>query len=205
MAGEEGSQLYKGGSEVHARLLVCHGVARDIAWRRKGSKCRGAHGRKKGRNARGGEGGARVHGDVGGEGEIEAVRHKPAQDWVILRYHVLRITVPIRVCVRVYLTVCTCTFTYTEAATTYRSRYFLFSSFFLSFPLSRSFAFLSPPFSHSPCPPSIHRRGRLVRLLFAARTRVSLAHTPEADRLQRVLKYRHAVHSLECIAYGGRS
>lgn len=47
-----------------------------------------------------------VHGgDVGGGGEIEAVRYKPAQDWVILRYHVLRITVPIRVCVRVYLTV----------------------------------------------------------------------------------------------------
>lgn len=53
------------------------------------------------------EGDSRVHGAVGGEGEIEAVRYKPAQDWVILRYRVLRITVPIRVCVRVYLTVCT--------------------------------------------------------------------------------------------------
>lgn len=72
-------------------------------------------------------------GDVGGEGEIEAMRHKPAQDWMILRYHVLRITVPIRACVRVYLTVCTCT----ETAITYRSWYFLFSLFFspfLSFP-----------------------------------------------------------------------
>lgn len=49
----------------------------------------------------------RVHGDVGGEGKIEVARHKPAQDWVILRYHVLRIAVPMRVCVR--LTVCTCT------------------------------------------------------------------------------------------------
>lgn len=141
-------------------MLVCHGVARDIAWRRKGSKCRGARGRKKGRNAREGGTVVRVHGDAGGEGEIEAVRHKPAQDWVILRYHVLRITVPIRGCVRVYLTVCTCTFT-ESTATTSRSRYFLFSLFspFLPFPgPSPLLPFLSrPPFSHSPpsppCPP----------------------------------------------------
>lgn len=57
-------------------VLVCHGVARDIAWCRKGSKCRRAHGRKKGRNARrwGGNSGSR-------RGEIEAARRKPARDW----------------------------------------------------------------------------------------------------------------------------
>lgn len=147
------------------------------------------------------ERGTRVHGDVGGEGEIEAARHKPAQDWVILRYHVLRITVPIHVCVYVYLTVCTHT---RETATTYPALGIFSSPFFsLSFLLRFLASILSrTPFSSSfPCPPSTHRRGRLARLLFAAGTRVSLAHTPEADRLQRVLKYRYA---LECIAYGGR-
>ena len=148
-------------------------------------------------------------GDVGGEGEIEAVRHKPAQDWMILRYHVLRITVPILACVRVYLTLCTCT----ETAITYRSWYFLFSLFFslfLSFP--RSFVSLHsrPSFSHSSCPPSSHHspsRGRPTRLLFAARTRVSLsrAHTPEADRLQFVAYLntdtRYTLWSVYCIRW----
>lgn len=124
------------------------------------------------------------------------MRHKPAQDWAILRYHVLRITVPIRGCV--YLTVYTCTlFTCTERQPQHTALGIFFSLPFFSLSFSpRSFApFLSrSPFSHSP---STHRRGRLARLLFAAGTRVSLAHTPEADRLQRVLKYRHAVHSLE--------
>lgn len=66
-------------------------------------------------------------GDVGGEGEIEAVGHKPAQDRVILRYHVLRITVPIHVGVYVYLTVCTCT--RRDSHNISCSRYFLFSLF----------------------------------------------------------------------------
>jgi len=91
-----------------------------------------------------------------------------------------------------------------ETAITYRSRYFLFS---LSF-LPRSFVSLHsrPSFSHSSCPPSSHHppsRGRLARRLFASGRLESLsrAHTPEADRLQRVLTYRHAVHSLECILH----
>lgn len=122
----------------------------------------------------------RVHGDVGGEGKIEVARHKPAQDWVILRYHVLRIAVPMRVCVR--LTVCTCTRRPSRSAPLSVFSFLPFFSGFLSFAgffaslLSRS------PFSHSPppCPPSTHppSRGRLARLLFAAGTRVSLAHTP---------------------------
>lgn len=91
---------------VHARLLVCHGV---VVISRGVGKVQSAVGHMGERKEETRERGTRVHGDVGGEGEIEAVRHKPAQDWVILRYHVLRITVPIHVCVYVYLTVCTCT------------------------------------------------------------------------------------------------
>lgn len=123
----------------------------------------GHTGEKKGRNARARERGGvpRVHDgvrDAGGEGEIEAVRHKPAQDWVILRYHVLRITVPVLGCVSVYLTVCTCTSTCTERQPQHtNSRYFLFS---LSF-LLRSFALLPPSrvllSLALPCPPSTHR------------------------------------------------
>lgn len=73
---------------VHARLLVCHGVARDIAWRRKGSKCRRAYTgeqrkeetceRREERNP----GSQKVlSGEAKGGKEIEAARRKPAQDW----------------------------------------------------------------------------------------------------------------------------
>lgn len=65
-------------------------------------------------------------------------------------------------------------------------------TFFVSFFSLVLFSLSRPLFSH------------FARLLFAVETRVSLAHTLEADRLQRVLKYRHAVYSMERVAYGGR-
>lgn len=73
---------------VHARLLVCHGVARDIACSVGKVQCAVGHsGQKKGRNARARQG-TRIHSNEGGEDEIEAARRKPAQGLVILRYHV---------------------------------------------------------------------------------------------------------------------
>lgn len=145
-------------------------------------------------------------GDVGGEGEIEAVRHKPAQDWMILRYHVLRITVPILACVRVYLTLCTCT----ETAITYRSWYFLFSLFFLSFfssPVLRfspfSSFFLSLLVSSQFPPLTISRKANSSSF---CRENSSLSFSRAYSRgrsfaVRCVLKYRHAVHSLERILH----
>lgn len=139
-----------------------------------------------------------------GEGEIEAARRKPAQDWWFsdITYYVSQCRY---ICMCMLRTMCMYVHTtHIYKAIQYCSGCTCFSSFFrLSFlflrsssPFSLSSSFLSPIVSSSLHP--------LARLLFAVETRVSLAHILEADRLQRVLKYRHAVYSMERVAYGGR-
>lgn len=138
-----------------------------------------------------------------GGGEIEAARRKPAQDWWFsdITYYVSQCRY---ICVCMLRTMCMYVHTtHIYKAIQYCSGCACSSSFFVSpsssyvlrllflsrslFALSSSFLSLTP-----------------ARLPFAVETRVSLAHTLEADRLQLVLKYRHAVYSTERVAYGGR-
>lgn len=169
---------------VHARLLVCYGLVRDIAWRRKGSKCRRAKERKK--RARGEKREIRVHRrccrgwrgrkrDRGGEAQT-------GPGLVILRYHVLRITVLIRVCVCVQQ--CTYTHVHVHRQLQYCvcvcSRCTFLSPFFLLFLHSVLRVFLSHSFFYlSLCSLSLSRSRSIHKnthtlfaaaLLFAAET-----------------------------------
>lgn len=161
------------------------------------------HGRKKGRNARErdpGFTGDGSEGDRGGEAQT-------GPGLVILRYHVLRITVSVTcarapACAQCVTLRSVCMYT---RCTHGRSQYCSLGippSLSFSLPFSSFLTFLSvlrilslaPSFlSLRTISLSLSIRGRLGRLLFASEEleTLSRAHTLEADRLQRVLKYRH--------------
>lgn len=169
------------------------------------------HGRKKGRNARerdSGFTGDGSEGDRGGEAQT-------GPGLVILRYHVLRITVSVT-CARAMCDSPWCVYVHTDV-TILLSRYsssslFLSPFFFLSYfslcpsyPLSRAlFSLLPYHLSFSFYPPAATGGSVVFFLPGGTRDSRARAHTLEADRLQRVLKYRHTrgTHSMErCIRW----
>lgn len=153
----------------------------------------------------------RIHGE-GRQGRDRGGEAQTGSGLVILRYHVLRITVPIHMYVyvtyRMYVP-------HIQGHTIPCSgcTYLLFFLFLPLLPLpfrsSRLPFLFRSLFSNPPCilfsPLAAAAAEGSACLLFAAETRVSLAHSLEGDRLQSVLKYRHAVYSMERVAYDGRA
>lgn len=133
------------------------------------------------RRRRGGNSGSRRErgrggGGGGGRGRDRGGEAQTGSGLVILRYHVLRITVPIHMCVYVTYYVYVCTYHAPIQGRTILLRvYLLFFLFPSLLPLP---TFIRPPFLSRPLfsqpfvSSSLHP---LSRLLFAAETRVSLA------------------------------
>lgn len=146
-------------------------------------------------------------GDRGGEAQT-------GPGLVILRYHVLRITVSVTcararvraMCVYVHTDVTILLSRYSSVSLSF-SLFLLFLLFSLSFvsslslaPSFLSFRTISLSLSIHPLP----RQARSSSFCLEELETLSRAHTLEADRLQRVLKYRHTrgtLHGARCIRW----